>query len=121
MRIGIGILLVAGSFAGCASVPPPIPKSGPEQVRLIDPEVGQEPDEGYRTIGRVRAVASLGTPIAELTRLLRGEGAAVGADAVILERVRTTTESEAGLIASGGQGIVAEGIAIYYPGPDHGL
>lgn len=118
MKHSVAVLLVAGAVAACAAGPKLAPKAGPEEVQLIDPQMGQEPDEGYKTIGPVRASAPLGTPTRELTRLLRARAAELGADAVILQRIRRTTEGEVGISATREEEIIAEGLAIYYPKPE---
>lgn len=118
MRRSLAVLLVATAVAACAAGPKLPPKAGPEEVRLIDPQLGQEPDKGYKTIGPVRATAPLGTPISELTRLLRARAAELGADAVILQQVRRTTEGEVGITATREEELIAEGLAIYYPKPE---
>jgi uncharacterized protein YbjQ (UPF0145 family) len=106
--------LLALLVSACATGPRLAPKAGPEEVELIDPQLGQTAEAGYRTIGPVRVEQPLGTARADMLIALRAAAARLGADAVILQRVRSTTEGEVGL--SGRQEmLIAEGLAIYWP------
>lgn len=118
LRHSLAVLLVVSTVAACAAGPKLPPKAGPEEVEFIDPQLGQEPDEGYKTIGPVRVSAALGTSPQELTRLLRARAAQLGADAVILQRVRRTTEGEIEPTAAREEEMIVEGLAIYYPKPE---
>lgn len=114
MKRALLIVLGAVFLAGCASGPTLPPKAGPEEVDLYDPNAGQFPPEGYRTIGPVEAQLPLGASQAELLVELRGEAARVGADAVILRRIRNSTEGAVSASARD-EMIIAEGLAIYWP------
>lgn len=116
MRNGAAVLLLAvGLGAACATGPNLPPKSGPEEVRLINPQVGQQAEEGYRTIGPVTAEAPLGTSTQELMRLLRSRAAELGADAVILRNIRQSVEGDVSARSAEEERLIAEGMAIYWP------
>ena len=108
----VGVALLAA----CASAPARPPKAGPEEVDLYNPNAGQFPPEGYRTIGPVEAQLPLGSSTADLMVALRAEGARLGADAVILRSVRNSTEGTSGA-SSRDEMIIAEGLAVYWPEP----
>ncbi|MBI4410002.1 MAG: hypothetical protein HY561_09865 [Gemmatimonadetes bacterium] len=117
MKKASAILALAALAAACASAPKLAPKAGPEQVQLFDPEVGQFPEPGYKTIGPVKARVPLGTPQAELLLALRAEAAKLGADAVVVQKIRRSTEGETGLSMEREEMMIAEGLAIYWPAP----
>ena len=119
MRKVLAILALAGSIAACAGVQLP-PKAGPEEVEVIVPAMGQAAQEGYRTIGPITARAPLGTPNAEILMMLRTEAAALGADAIIFERIDDTTRSQATGDIGRNQGLIGHALAIYYPAPTPG-
>lgn len=106
-------------LVGCASAPALPPKAGPEEVELYNPNAGQFPPEGYRTIGPVEAQLPLGSSTQDLMMALRAEGARLGADAVILREIRQSTE---GSVAASGREemVIATGLAVYWPEPTPG-
>lgn len=111
------ILALAFGLVACAGGPDLPPKSGPEEVELIDPRLGQQPDEGYKTIGPIEVSAPLGTPQSELTTMLRARAAELGADAVIFKSIRQNTEGEIRVTAGEEEELIATGTAIYWPRP----
>lgn len=112
MRSILGSVFVAVALAACSSVSLP-PKAGPEEVALINPAMGQTPEEGYEVIGPVTVTAPLGTTQEELVMMMRSRAAELGADALILEGVSQPDE-----LAGAGdreRGPTGRGRAIYYP------
>lgn len=116
-RLLVLVPMIALGF-GCASTPELPPKAGPEEVTLYDPNVGQYPEEGYETIGPIEVERPLGTPVPELVMALRAEAAQLGADGVILQRIRQSTEGSMASDLSREEFIIARGLAIYYPAPE---
>jgi len=114
MRRTLLLPLAALAWA-CASAPALPPKSDPEQVRVFDARFNQVPDPGYRTIGPVKVERPLGTADADLIAALRAEAARLGADAVIVQRIRRTTEGEVTPDLTREERMIAEGVAIYWP------
>ena len=114
MRKVLAILALSGVLAACAGVQLP-PKAGPEDVEVIVPAMGQAARDGYRTIGPVTARAPLGTPDQEILEMLRTEAAALGADAIIFQRIDDTTRSQATGDIGRNQGLIGHALAIYYP------
>lgn len=109
---GLGLALLAG----CASTPDLPPKAGPEEVQVYDPNAGQFPPEGYRTIGPVETSAPLGTATPDLIMALRTEAARLGADAIIVQSIRQTTEGEVSAAAAGREErVIARALAVYWP------
>lgn len=121
MRKFLAMIFVAAllgpSLSACAGVNLP-PKAGPEEVELINPNMGQVPDEGYKTIGPIRVEVPLGTSFQDQLMALRTRAAELGADAVIFERTGSSTEGQ----ISGGvdreELIYVYGLAIYWPAPE---
>lgn len=118
MRKFLAMIFVAallGPVIGaCGGVNLP-PKAGPEEVELINPNMGQSPDEGYKTIGPLRVEVPLGTSYSDQMTALKTRGAELGADAVIFERTSRSTEGQ----ISGGvdreEVMFVHGLAIYWP------
>jgi hypothetical protein len=104
----------AVTTVACSSVSLP-PKAGPEDVAMINPAMGQAPDDGYKVIGPVTVTVPIGTENREILTLLRAEAAELGADAVILESI-TAPQSLAGN-TDREEGIIGRGRAIYWPAP----
>ncbi len=117
MRNVFAILALSGALAACAGVQLP-PKAGPEEVEVIIPAMGQSAREGYRTIGPVTARAPLGTSNEEIVTMLRTEAAALGADAIIFERVEDTSRSQTTADIGRNQELIGHALAIYYPAPE---
>ncbi|HLU24250.1 MAG TPA: hypothetical protein VKZ58_00895 [Longimicrobiales bacterium] len=113
--IPVAALLVS---AACASAPRLPPKESPDEVQLYDPQAGHYPEPGYKTIGPVKVEMPLGTSVPDLLLKLREEAAKLGADAVILQRVRTSTEGAVTFDMNRQDLMIAEGLAIYYPRPE---
>lgn len=114
MRSILGAVFTAVALVACSSVSLP-PKAGPEEVALINPAMGQAPEEGYKVIGPVTIVAPLGATQEQLIMMMRTEAAKMGADALILEGIAQPEE-----LAGAGdreEGLRGRGRAIYYPSP----
>lgn len=115
MRKLLAVTFALALLAGCAGGPNLPPKAGPEEVELINPQMGQSPREGYETIGPIRVEVDLGTSMQDQMTALRARAAELGADAVIFERTSRSTEGQ----MSGGvdrvEMIYVHGLAIYYP------
>ncbi len=107
-------LAAVGMMLACAGVELP-PKAGPEEVELIIPAMGQEAQEGYKTIGPISVALPLGASDQELITLLRTEAAKQGADAVIFQGIRNTTEGDITGDIGRKQERICTGLAIYYP------
>ena len=116
MRNVLAILALSGVLAACAGVQLP-PKAGPEEVEVIVPAMGQAARDGYRTIGPITARAPLGTSNEDILQMLRTEAAALGADAIIFERIEDTTRTQATADIGRNQGLIGHALAIYYPAP----
>lgn len=100
------------TFSACASVSLP-PKAGPEEVTMINPAMGQTPDDGYKVIGPISVAAPLGTTQDALIQMMLTEAAALGADAMILESISQPNT----LDVDREEGPTGKGRAIYYPPP----
>lgn len=109
--------LLGPTLAACGGVSLP-PKAGPEEVELINPQMGQAPQEGYQTIGPIRVEVPLDASFGEQTMALRVRAAEMGADAVIFERTSRSTEGEISGSLDREQVIYVEGLAIYWPSPE---
>lgn len=102
----------------CASAPRLPPKDNPDDVQMYDPQSGNYPEPGYKTIGPVKVEMPLGTSTPDLLRGLRAEAAKLGADAVIIQRIRTSTQGQIGIDMNREERMIAEGLAVYYPRPE---
>jgi hypothetical protein len=105
--LAVSLLLVSG----CAAAKLP-PKASPEEVRVFMPNTGIVPEEGYKVIGPVRADGPPATPDADIVAKMRANAAKLGADALIVNVIRRSTEG-----ASGGgldERKIGEGLAIYW-------
>ncbi|MEN8376956.1 MAG: hypothetical protein ABFS34_16130 [Gemmatimonadota bacterium] len=112
-----GVLLALGMalFAGCAGAPPLPPKAGPDQVDFYDLSVGLSPPEGYEGIGPVQVQVDPGTEYREIHRLLRAEAAKLGADAIILQSIRSNAEGQVGVDFDRPEKLIGRALAIYWP------
>lgn len=109
MRKALPVLVLALAATACSGVNLP-PKAGPEEVELIQPNMGQQPREGYEVIGPVRVLAPVGTNQSELVTMLRARAAELGADAVIFEGISRSESPDATR-----EQVIVTGTAIYYP------
>lgn len=110
--------LLGPTLAACAGGPNLPPKAGPEEVELINPQMGQAPREGYETIGPLRVEVPLGTSYADQMTALRSRAAELGADAVIFERTARSTEGQITGGVDREEVMFVEGLAIYWPTPE---
>ena len=111
MRNALPVLLLLLVGVACSSVNLP-PKAGPEEVALIQPSMGQTPDEGYKVVGPIRVLAPVGTGQQELLTMLRARAAEMGADAVILDNIERSESAD-----TTRERVIVNGTAIYYPAP----
>lgn len=114
LAMGFVAALLGSSLTGCAGANLP-PKAGPEEVELINPQMGQAPQDGYKTIGPLRVEVPLGTSFQDQMLALRTRAAELGADAVIFERTSRSTEGEITGGVDREEVLYVEGLAIYYP------
>jgi len=114
----VALVFFAGLLTACAGSVNLPPKAGPEEVRLINPRVGQAVPDGYRTIGPVTAELPLGTPNQQVMTALLTRAAQLGADAVILQSVGSSTEGQITGGVDREERIIVRGLAIYFPAPD---
>lgn len=120
MKRALFLAIALGFMGGCATGPGLPPKAGPEEVDLYDPNLGQSPPAGYRTIGPVRVETPLGTSQADIKMQLRAAAARLGADAVIFQRIRSSAEGQVSPDPSRPEQLIGEGVAIYWPQPETG-
>ena len=112
MRGTLVAALAALTLVACSSVSLP-PKAGPEEVALIDPNMGQAPDEGYKVIGPVSVTVPMGTSQQEMMTALLTQAAELGADAVLFEGIQAPQDLAGNTDRE--EGLTASGRAIYYP------
>jgi len=116
MRRAVACALGMAIFAACASAPTLPAKAGPEEVDFYNPNAGMNPPAGYESISPVQVEADLGTEPAEIHMLLRAEGARLGADAIILESIRSNAEGQVGIDMNREEKLIGRALAIYWPG-----
>ena len=78
---------------------------------MINPAMGQAPEEGYKVIGPVSISAPLGTTNEQLMQMMLARAAEMGADGLILENIRQPDQ----LDSDREEGPTGTGRAIYYP------
>jgi hypothetical protein len=102
------------ALVACSSVSLP-PKAGPEEVEMINPALGQAPEDGYKVIGPVEVNAPLGTSNQQVMTMLLAAAAELGADALILESIAEPQDLSGATDRE--EGIIGRGRAIYWPSP----
>ncbi len=112
MRTTLAAMIAAVALSACAGVSLP-PKAGPEEVEMINPAMGQAPEDGYKVIGPISISAPLGTTQEQLMQMMLAQAAEMGADALILESIRQPET----LDSDREEGPTGTGRAIYYPPP----
>lgn len=116
MQRAVVCALGVAIFAACASAPSLPAKAGPEEVDFYNPNAGLNPPAGYETISPIQVEADVGTANEEIYRMLRTEAARLGADAIILDSVRSNAEGQVGIDLNRPEKLIGRALAIYWPG-----
>lgn len=114
----LGALLciaTATTLLGCPRGIAFVPKAGPQDVRLYQPDLGEYPDPGYIHVGPVIVTRAEGTPRNDLLLALRTQAAREGADAVILQDIRRGTATAVENDGESAPVVIVEGLAIFWP------
>ncbi len=115
MRKTLAMLFVAASLsalAACAGGPALPPKAGPEEVEVINQ--GQQPREGFRTLGPISVSRPMGTEVEDVIMEIRRQAARMGADAIVIQTIGRTSEDQSRNFEQDQQ-IIVTALAIYYP------
>lgn len=105
------MVLVAG-IAGCGSAVQ-LPPVEPEQVEIFMP--GSFPTEDYEVIARISESVDLNTPDREVIDMAQERAAELGADALVIQAIRRTSEGEVEMNLQQEQQKIIEALAVYYP------
>ncbi|HSM36033.1 MAG TPA: hypothetical protein VK837_06480 [Longimicrobiales bacterium] len=116
MRRAVACALGMTIFAACASAPSLPAKAGPEEVDFYNPDAGMNPPAGYESIAPIQVEVDQGTPNADIYMRLRAEAAKLGADAVILQDMRSSTGGSVNTDMNRAEKIIARALAVYWPG-----
>jgi hypothetical protein len=103
-------------FAACAGAPTLPAKAGPEEVDFYNPNAGLNPPPGYESISPVQVEVDPGTESSEIHMLLRAQAARLGADAIIMEGIRSNAEGQVGIDLNRPEKLIGRALAIYGPG-----
>lgn len=102
------MLILAGCGGGVS-----LPAVSPTDVEVFD--VGWFPTEGYRVIARLTESMTLSTPDEEIIEVLKVKAAEMGADALIIDSIRPTTEGRVETDSHEEQQKIIEARAVYFP------
>jgi hypothetical protein len=106
------VVVIAGLVA-CGGKSVTLPAVSPDEVEVFMP--GLRPSEECETMARLEREGPLDMPDGELIDMIRSAAAEVGADAVVVEGIRRTTEGQAALDLNLEQKKYITGNACYYP------
>lgn len=107
----LAAVLVVG-LAGCGGGVQ-LPPVAPEKVEIFLP--GSFPIESYKVITRVEEQVGLDVPDNELINRARVRAAELGADALVIQAIRQTTEGRVEMDLGQEQQKILEAVAVYYP------
>ncbi len=100
------------ALAGCGSGVT-LPAVAPEEVEIFMP--GAFPVEDYKVLSRLEADVPLSASDQDLIDQARARAAGLGADALVIQSIRRTTEGGIELNLEQEQRKVLVGLAVYYP------
>jgi hypothetical protein len=103
--VGTGLMACGGGVT--------LPPVSPDDVEVFMP--GSFPDEDCKVMKTIQEDASLNTPDAEMVELAKTSAAEVGADAVIIDAIRRTTEGGIETNLQQEQRKIIDARACYYP------
>lgn len=104
-------VLVAG-LAGCGSGVQLAPVE-PEEVEIFMP--GSLPPEDYKIISRITETVALNTPDREVIDRAQERAARLGADAILITAIRSTTEGQVEMDLQQEQRKILEALVVYFP------
>jgi hypothetical protein len=100
------------ALAGCGGGVT-LPAVAPEEVEIFMP--GSFPTEDYKVLSRLEEDVPLSATDQELVDQARAKAASLGADALVIQGIRRTTEGGIELNLEQEQRKVLVGLAVYYP------
>jgi ABC-type glycerol-3-phosphate transport system substrate-binding protein len=108
-------LFAAAAIVGLASCGSGVslPPVSPDDVEVF--MVGAFPTEGYRVMARLAESMDLNTPDEEMIEVVKVKAAEMGADALIIDSLRRTTEGGVETDLRQEQRKIIEARAVYFP------
>ncbi len=106
-----GVALLT-ALAGCGGGVT-LPAVAPEEVEIFMP--GSFPEEDYKVLSRLETDGPLGTSDQDLIDQARDRAAGLGADALVIQSIRRTTEGGIELNLEQEQRKVLVALAVYFP------
>lgn len=107
----IAVLVLVGLWACGGGVK--LPPVAPQDVQIFMP--GTFPSESYKVMSRISESMPLNTPDNEIIDVARSAAAEVGADALLIDSIRRTTEGGIETDLRQEQLKIIEARAIYFP------
>ena len=107
----IAVLVLAGLWACGGGVT--LPPVAPEDVEVFMP--GSFPSESYKVMARISESMALNTPDNELIDVAKAQAAEMGADAIVVDAIRRTTEGGIETNLRQEQLKIIEARAVYFP------
>jgi hypothetical protein len=107
--------LMAVAVLGAAACGPGVklPPVSPEEVEVFMP--GMLPREDYKVLARIMESRPLNTPDQEMIDLAKAKAAELGADALVIDAIRRTTEGGIQTDLRQEELKIIEARAVYYP------
>ena len=106
----VGLALTA---MACGGTKVELPAVQPESVTLYYP--GRMPDDNFKVLARLDETGPETMTDQELVDRVRARAADLGADALIIDTIRTTTEGQVNLDTNQPTEKIIEARAIYFP------
>ncbi len=106
------VLVLVVGLAGCGGGVK-LPPVEPDQVQVFMP--GSFPQEDFRLMATIREEGPIDTPDRELIDRAKASAAQLGADALLIEAIRRSTEGQIEFDMEQEQLKILTGRAVYYP------
>lgn len=109
--VAVAVAVVVG-LAGCGSGVK-LPPVSPDDVQVFMP--GTFPSDEYKVLSKIQEAYSLDTSDSELIDRAKARAAELGADAILIDSIRLTSEGGIEMDLNQQQQKILEARAVYYP------